>query len=478
MGITCHWIDNEWKIQKRIIAFRVFDDRHTAENIFRIIQNILQEYSLVKKVFSIGFDNAAANTASIVELKNICQPNIGGKFFHIRCVCHVLNLCVQDGLRSLDVCLQPIKKAIAFLWTHPQVMKLWAKFCRENGKKPKRFSRDVPTRWNSTYELLNESFSYKELLCMFINNNVPQVNLFPQNWEVCQKILDLLKVFNDATYTLSGVYYPTSHLLLIECINIVGAMQENETDLILSESILIMKNKWLNYFKMIPLINLVACVFDPRIKIDGLTDYLRMYYECLHIDESEINIDNIINDVRKILGELYNEYKMQYGDVLSSSQPTCQVQSVATGKLSMGDRILLERQKKPRGSTGAPELDIYLTTAFEFGDSKTGKEFPVIEWWSRHQNTYPILAKIAKQILACPVSTVAVEQAFSAGGNILDETRSNMTPESLEVQACVDDWTKAAIRDQEFKRDDDDDEFVEMTTTGTEGTSTPGIGSD
>ena len=88
------------------------------------------------------------------------------------------------------------------------------------------------------------------------------------------------------------------------------------------------------------------------------------------------------------------------------------------------------------------------------------------------------MAKIAKQILACPVSTVAVEQAFSAGGNILDETRSNMTPESLEVQACVDDWTKAAIRDQEFKRDDDDDEFVEMTTTGTEGTSTPGIGSD
>ena len=88
------------------------------------------------------------------------------------------------------------------------------------------------------------------------------------------------------------------------------------------------------------------------------------------------------------------------------------------------------------------------------------------------------MAKIAKQILACPVSTVAVEQAFSAGGNILDETRSNMTPESLEVQAFVDYWTKAAIRDQEFKRDDDDDEFVEMTTTRTEGTSTPGIGSD
>ena len=102
------------KYKKELLHFQVFDDRHTAENIFRIIQNILQEYSLVKKIFSIGFDNAAANTVSIVELKSICQPNFGGKFFHIRCICHVLNLCVQNGLRLLDVCLQPIKKQLHF----------------------------------------------------------------------------------------------------------------------------------------------------------------------------------------------------------------------------------------------------------------------------------------------------------------------------------------------------------------------------
>ena len=113
------------------------------------------------------------------NLENICRPAFGGKFFHVRCVCHVLNLCVQDGLKTLDIFLQPIKTAIQFLWKHSQKMKEWGRFCRENGKKPKKFPKDIPTRWHSTFHLLTESLAYKDLLCAFISNNIPQVNLYP-----------------------------------------------------------------------------------------------------------------------------------------------------------------------------------------------------------------------------------------------------------------------------------------------------------
>ena len=83
MGITCHWIDNDWLLQKRLIVFRVFNERHTANNISRMINTVLDEYGLCKKIFSIGFDNAAANTSSINDLKSFCEPMIGGNFFHI-----------------------------------------------------------------------------------------------------------------------------------------------------------------------------------------------------------------------------------------------------------------------------------------------------------------------------------------------------------------------------------------------------------
>ncbi|KAK3198259.1 hypothetical protein Dsin_021674, partial [Dipteronia sinensis] len=57
---------------------------------------------------------------------------------------------------------------------------------------------------------------------------------------------------------------------------------------------------------------------------------------------------------------------------------------------------------------------------------------------------------IAKNILSTPVSTVAVEQQFSVGGNILDPTSSLMSLKSLQMQACVEDWTKAQYRQQEI----------------------------
>lgn len=45
----------------------------------------------------------------------------------------------------------------------------------------KRFSRDVFTRLNSTYELFNEGFTSKKLLCTSIINNVGQVSLYEQH---------------------------------------------------------------------------------------------------------------------------------------------------------------------------------------------------------------------------------------------------------------------------------------------------------
>ncbi|KAK3229565.1 hypothetical protein Dsin_001446 [Dipteronia sinensis] len=78
IGVTCHYIDNDWVMQKRIVAFRVFDESHTAVNIFRHLKIIFEEFHIQNKIFAIGFDNAASNTVSIPMLKELCNPYFEG----------------------------------------------------------------------------------------------------------------------------------------------------------------------------------------------------------------------------------------------------------------------------------------------------------------------------------------------------------------------------------------------------------------
>ena len=58
---------------------------------------------------------------------------------------------------------------------------------------------------------------------------------------------------------------------------------------------------------------------------------------------------------------------------------------------------------------------------------------------------YPILQKIARDILAIPVSTVASESAFSTGGHIINEYRSSLTPTMIEALTCTENWLQSKL---------------------------------
>ena len=116
-------------------------------------------------------------------------------------------------------------------------------------------------------------------MCRFISENHQHVCLYPNHWDVCAKICNILKVFSDATNNFSGVYYPTSNIFMLECLNIVGTLHEvqNSEDidnLILYDCIKTMRLKWLIYFKEIPPLYLIATVLDPRFKVEGLENAL------------------------------------------------------------------------------------------------------------------------------------------------------------------------------------------------------------
>ena len=56
--------------------------------------------------------------------------------------------------------------------------------------------------------------------------NVSSIILHPQQWYMCTKIFQLLKVFNDAINTLFDIYNPTTNLFIIDSFNIVGGFDD------------------------------------------------------------------------------------------------------------------------------------------------------------------------------------------------------------------------------------------------------------
>jgi hypothetical protein len=64
----------------------------------------------------------------------------------------------------------------------------------------------------------------------------------------------------------------------------------------------------------------------------------------------------------------------------------------------------------------------------------------MLAWWKSNVSNYLILAEIARDVLAIPISHVVSEFAFSISGCVLDSFRSSLSPITVEVLICTQDW--------------------------------------
>ena len=100
--------------------------------------------------FAISFDNATANTSAINYLQNDLNLLLNGLLLYVRCCAHILNLCVQDGLGSINCLVEPIRKIVKWIRHNRNAKNEFKRLCQSLGLKPKHFCLDTPTRWNST----------------------------------------------------------------------------------------------------------------------------------------------------------------------------------------------------------------------------------------------------------------------------------------------------------------------------------------
>ena len=85
MCFTCHYIDGDWKLQKRILNFCTVPN-HKKKTIGKIIKKCLHGWS-IDKVFTVTVDNAISNDSTLTTLKRKVngwnEVVLEGEFMHV-----------------------------------------------------------------------------------------------------------------------------------------------------------------------------------------------------------------------------------------------------------------------------------------------------------------------------------------------------------------------------------------------------------
>ncbi|CAI9279448.1 unnamed protein product [Lactuca saligna] len=454
--VTSHFIDEEWKLQKRILNFQYMPPPHNGVCLTETISTLLTNWGIDKKLFTITLDNAASNDTFVNLLKGqLCNEGAlhsNGDYFHVRCCAHVLNLVVQDGLKAIDEGIVKIRESIKYVKGSSVRKRNFLNCVKQVNLNPnKGLRQDVPTRWNATFLMIESALFYRRAFFRLALSDSNYLDC-PSNeeWGKLEKIFKFLEVFYEVTCIFSGNKYCTANLYFPSVSTVERTLKEEieSSDTFIKIMACKMYEKFSKYWSEYSPILAMAAVLDPRYKMQ----YVEFTYKKLYGSSFREHSDCIREKLHDLFGEYVIESPMAYrASTISTSDSSKSVYKKKDDTtLSKSTREMLQEftvyETKEFALSQKSQLEMYLDEP----RSDITEDINVLSFWKAHQYRYPELASMARDILSIPVSTVASESAFSNGGRILDQYRSSLKHENVEALICAKDWLFGIKGDEEL----------------------------
>ncbi|XP_059453467.1 zinc finger BED domain-containing protein RICESLEEPER 2-like [Corylus avellana] len=486
MCVTAHFIDHKWTLHRRLLSFRQVSD-HKGITIGRALEECLVEWG-ISRLLTITVDNASANDKALDWLKQrtmydedtICF----NEFLHVRCSAHILNLIVQRGLKDAHDSIERVRNVVRYVKSSPKRLERF-KSCADRQKVVCQASLvlDVPTRWNSTYSMLEVAEKYRRAfellqeedgpLMRYLNRTVGgRKGLGPpkeDDWNNVRHFVHFLKVFYDVTMKISGSLYSTANLFFQQLcsarrqvLNYAGS-----PDPLVSAMARQMKVKYDKYWENFEKINrllFVAVVLDPRYKLVAFEYWCQM-------NLSHELAKNLVDKLKEDLNNIFDQYVGTRGnvpmmsvndEVQSREAPHCHASTSSENVSFDDDADFLSEFHSFQASRNLmdckTEIEQYCLEDVE----SPSTTFDILNWWKVNSTKFPILSKVARDVLAIPVTTVASESTFSTGGRVLDPFRSSLAPKTVEALVCTQNWLRSSpvsLRDTFLSKVDDGESY-------------------
>ncbi|KAM3323375.1 zinc finger BED domain-containing protein RICESLEEPER 2-like [Capsicum chacoense] len=366
------------------------------------------------------------------QLSNWGTNIMEGQHLHVRCMTHILNLIVQDGLKEIDKSVKRVRQAVKYVKQSAARVKKFKECCESQLITcitcKKSLCLDAPSRWNSTYlmlettqhfELAFERYSFYDngfldYLCTSPCEDGTKAGAFVSgDWENVRTMVKFLKTFYDLTLKVFGSKYVTTNVHFVEIA---------ELDLILKEKM----NKMI----------FISSVLDLFNKLEYVS------FAIVDMFEKEIG-EKLFDSVESYIKALFEHYVKKSKNSSSSSSSSYSWNSSSISGYGSFQRREIMRTKQQfekhkeisGGSSNKSELRKYLAEEIE-SDSE---QFDILCWWKVNEPRFPILVEMARDVLVIPISSVASECAFSMVGWVIDPFRSSLTPKLVQSLICLQD---------------------------------------
>uniref|UniRef100_A0ACD5VJK4 Uncharacterized protein n=1 Tax=Avena sativa TaxID=4498 RepID=A0ACD5VJK4_AVESA len=444
MAVTAHFIDESWNLRSILMRFIYVPAPHNKEVIAEQLHEALVDWNINEKLMTVTFDNCTTNDKAIeliVDMigkkKLLCEGNM----VHMCCCCHILNLVVKDGLDVMKPAIDNFRESVAYWIATP---KRWEKFEEmakfKKVKITRRLKLDCKTRWNSTFIMLDIALPYRAVFERAKHVDKQYVYLpNDKEWEFATDVVDRLRLFYEITELFSGTDYVTANIYFPKICEIKMKMRQwaTSSNPIIKEMTEQMNTKFDKYWNDIQGLMGIATLLDPRYKKHMLVACFAMLHG---VEPSSYECTEKVDGIVATLHALLEEYEVEE----DAYQPTeVNILSATEAAAIMNIFHDIVAQQRPTISKLQGEIEQYLTDAL----LPYVEKFNVLDWWKVAGTRYPTLRKVARDVFAIPVTTVASESAFSTSGRIINKHRSRLTSHMLEVLMCSQDWLRNKLKD-------------------------------
>ena len=424
LGVTAHLINAEWDMQTYIVVVKPLEGSHTAENIVQWNIDVLHDFSIAEsKVYAIVHDNGSNMVAAVRDLREVL-PNVTS----VRCAGHTLQLCLIGPLED-----NVIHRTIAAARTLVKHFRKSTKALDGLKSKQKMMSlpehtliQDVATRWNSTYDMISRLLEQRWAVTAVLGDDAitardkRYLDLTSDQWEILQKLEEVLEPFKTATKFLSAEQYVSLSVVIPLIKGLIHSLRPNEDDIPV-----------IKRFKR----NATTQLQDRWDLSSLMNEPVRTMCIATAIDPRFRRLKTFSSGEILFIQDLVSKAALELSSDLEGLPVTRSAESPRSKPCSSLDKLLEISTESDDTSSEDLSLEhiIHNENQKYFRETPVDKKTKPLQWWNNNKEHFPFLAKVARKYLCIPATSTPAERLFSAAGNISDRKRSSLLPEHVNM---------------------------------------------